>query len=105
MTAVLSGTLGSKPTATERNTMYVHKPSYGATPGTVTPVLDPEQLQGREIEIGLDDRIIDAGVVDCLTADGSVLWLKPDALNHRRLIQLSPGLYIWVLASDDMVVV
>jgi hypothetical protein len=51
--------------------MYIHKPTCGATPGTAIPVLDPEQLQGREIEIGLNGRIIDAGVVDCLTADGS----------------------------------
>jgi hypothetical protein len=85
--------------------MYIHKPSRSETPGTAIPVPDPEQLLGSEVEIELYGRIIDAGVVDCLTADGSVLWLKPDALNHRRLIQLSPGLYIRVLASDDMVVV
>jgi predicted ATPase len=47
----------------------------------------------------------DRDVVDCLTADGSVLWLKPDALNHRRLIQRSPGLYIRICASDAIVIV
>jgi hypothetical protein len=85
--------------------MYIDKPSRSATPGTAIPVLEPEQLTGRDVEIVLYGHVIDAGVIDCLTADGSVLWLKPDALNHRRLIQLSPGLSIRVLVSDDMIVV
>lgn len=89
----------------ERNPMDVPKPPHGETAGVAITLVDPQQLRGREVEIQLYGRIIDRGVVDCLTADGSVLWLKPDALNHRRLIQRSPGLCIRICASDAIVIV
>lgn len=85
--------------------MDLPKPPRNETAGVAIPLVDAQQLRGREVEILLYGRIIDRGVVDCLTADGSVLWLKPDALNHRRLIQRSPGLYIRVCASDAIVIV
>jgi hypothetical protein len=65
---------------------------HGESAGVAIPLLDPQRLREREIEIELYGRIIDRGVVDCVAADGSILWLKPDALNHRRLIQSSAGL-------------
>lgn len=82
------------PARIERNTMDMR--SRCAT----IPFVDAQQLWGREVEIELDGRIIDRGVVDCSTADGSVLWLKQDAINHRRLIQRSAGLRIRVCAPD-----
>lgn len=85
--------------------MDVPEPPQSGTAGIAIPLLDPQQLRGREVEIQLYGRIIDRGVVDCFTADGSILWLKADALNHRRLIQRSPGLYIRDCTSDAIVIV
>jgi hypothetical protein len=85
--------------------MDVPKPEQSEAAGIGIPLLDPQELRGRKVEILLYGRIIDWGVVDCLTADGSVLWLQPDALNHRRLFQRSPGMYIRDCASDAIVIV
>lgn len=85
--------------------MDVQTTPQRVTAGVAIPLIDPQQLRGVEVEIEMYGRIIDRGVVDCFTADGSVLWLKPDVVNHRRLIQRTPGMYIWVSASDERVIV
>ncbi len=46
-------------------------------------------LENRDVEIQLDGRVIDRGIVDAAAADGSILWLKPDGATQRRLIELT----------------
>jgi hypothetical protein len=49
-------------------------------------------LEGRDVEIHLNGRGIDQGIVDAVTTDGSILWLKQDGAIARRLIVQTAGL-------------
>ncbi|KQR82460.1 hypothetical protein ASF98_00065 [Arthrobacter sp. Leaf337] len=44
-------------------------------------------LEGCQVEIRLNGRVIDRGVVDAVTSDGTILWLKQDGATQRRLIE------------------
>jgi hypothetical protein len=46
--------------------MDATNPPHSETAGVAMPLLDPQQLRGREVEIQMYGRIIDRGVVDCL---------------------------------------
>jgi hypothetical protein len=59
------------------NTMDGSKLPHRESAGVAIPLRDPQQLRGREVEIELYGRIIDRGVVDCVAADGSILWHHP----------------------------
>jgi hypothetical protein len=61
------------------------------------PIDDWNQLKGRYVEIYLNGNMHDIGWVDCVTADGSILWLALDGPANRRLIQKHSGIYVRVL--------
>jgi catechol 2,3-dioxygenase-like lactoylglutathione lyase family enzyme len=48
-------------------------------------------LEGCQVEVRLNSRVIDRGVVDAVTSDGTILWLKQDGATQRRLIQYTAG--------------
>ncbi|MCQ6271450.1 hypothetical protein M8J71_13275 [Pseudarthrobacter sp. R1] len=58
------------------------------------PVDDWASVEGRYIEIYRHGVQIDRGVVDAVTADGTILWLMQDGALPRRIIEQLPGTYI-----------
>lgn len=51
------------------------------------PVEDWTSLTGREVEIWYRDRLLDRGIVETVTGDGGVLWLKQEGVAHRRAVE------------------
>lgn len=58
---------------------------------------DWNQLKGRYVEIHPNGNIHDIGWVDCVAADGSILWLALDGAANRRLVQKHSGIHLRVL--------
>lgn len=58
------------------------------------PVDDWTLLQGRDVEIHDHEGIVDQGLVEAVTADGTILWLCQDGAHTRRIIQKTPGTHI-----------
>lgn len=55
------------------------------------------QIVGQHIEIHEEGQIIDRGRVEDVTRDGTVLWLKMEGAQHRRLIEKYPGRHVKIL--------
>lgn len=51
-------------------------------------------LPGRLIQIRSQGRILCTGVVDCVTHDGTILWIHPRS-DVRRLIEKALGHEAW----------
>ncbi|HSN37783.1 MAG TPA: hypothetical protein VLT34_15660 [Arthrobacter sp.] len=46
------------------------------------------------MEIYLKDHVVDCGIVDAVTFDGSILWLKQKGVTGRRLVERAAGMYV-----------
>lgn len=57
-------------------------------------------LDALVVEIQVKGRVVDRGVVDAVTSDGSILWLKQDGATQRRLIERTPGVILRVQGRD-----
>lgn len=55
------------------------------------------RVVGQRIEIHEKGQIIDAGQVEDVTGDGTVLWLKMEGATHRRLVEKYPGRHVKIL--------
>lgn len=62
---------------------------------------DWNQLQGRTVEIYVNGNIHDIGWVDCVAADGSILWLALNGATNRRLVQKHSGIHLRVLDGAE----
>lgn len=51
-------------------------------------------LVGRWVEIHDRGRLADRGLVDCVTSDGTILWLHQDGATPRRIIERGPDISI-----------
>ena len=51
-------------------------------------------LEGLQVEIYLKDHVVDCGIVDAVTFDGSILWLKQKGVTGRRLVERAAGMYV-----------
>lgn len=49
-------------------------------------------LVGQRVQIKNFNGVIDAGLVEAVTPDGSILWLEPEGAILRRLVQKLPGI-------------
>ncbi|WP_157356970.1 hypothetical protein [Arthrobacter sp. U41] len=62
--------------------------------------LHPQQswlpLAGERVEIRLGKDAVDAGTVDAVTPDDGLLWLAPDGLKNRRIIDRAQGFHVWI---------
>ena len=58
---------------------------------TWQPVDEWASVHGQYIEIYRNGVQIDWGVVDAVTADGTILWLMQDGALPRRIIEQLPG--------------
>lgn len=68
-----------------------------ACPLDITQTLndtDWTTLAGQEIEVYFPEGDTDAGIVDAVTLDGLILWLKPDGASPRRMVEKLPGVEI-----------
>ncbi|MCA4134038.1 Hpt domain-containing protein [Arthrobacter sp. M4] len=62
--------------------------------------IDWRTLTGQKVEIEIANGITDAGVVDTVTMDGQILWLRQDGAIPRRLVEKGPGVGIRVLSRE-----
>lgn len=51
-------------------------------------------LDGRRVEIQFPGGTTEVGIVDAVTNDGLILWLKQDGVSPRHLIEKAPGVGI-----------
>lgn len=67
---------------------------------SVLPVCihDWTALEDSFVEVRKGDRVICAGVVDSVTADGTILWIQPPS-DQRRLYEKSASYTVWVYAT------
>jgi hypothetical protein len=80
--------------------MDVHKrPHNVADDLSTSPFIDPRLLDACEVEVELHGHIIDRGIVDGVTVDGSMLWLKQDGITPGVWYTKLPGMYIRGTAS------
>jgi hypothetical protein len=56
-------------------------------------------VTGLEVEVWDRDRLLDQGIVDAVTADGAILWLKHHGVLHRRVVEKVDGQHIRVVLS------
>lgn len=63
------------------------------------PVDDWTQLANRQVEIWDEDKLLDQGIVEVVTDDGTVLWLKQEGVAHRRAIEKVMNRNIKVIGS------
>lgn len=54
-------------------------------------------VTGLEVEVWDRDRLLDQGIVDAVTADGAILWLKHHRVLHRRVVEKVDGQHIRVV--------
>ncbi|MCZ9880957.1 hypothetical protein [Arthrobacter sp. B2a2-09] len=54
-------------------------------------------LTGLNVEIEFHGVVADAGIVDDVTFDGLVLWLKQNGVTLRRIVEKVPGVRVHVL--------
>jgi hypothetical protein len=57
-------------------------------------------LEGREVEILRDGRVVDRGVVDAVTSDGSILWLRQQGAVQRRLVERTADCRLRIRHTD-----
>lgn len=53
-------------------------------------------LVGHTVQIWQGNDILDQGVVEEVTADGSVLWLAQTGAIQRRLVMKERGVGLWI---------
>lgn len=53
-------------------------------------------LVGHSVQIRQGDHILDQGVVDAVTVDGSVLWLTQQGPVDRRIVMKDRGSGLWI---------
>lgn len=51
------------------------------------PADDWSILAGLEVEVHRRGQIVDVGVVDCVTDDGNILWLRQNGALQRRIVE------------------
>ena len=54
-------------------------------------VTDWRPLVGLDVQIWRGNKIVDQGLVEAVTADGNVLWLKQQGAINRRLVMKEAG--------------
>lgn len=57
-------------------------------------VEDWGSLPGSLVHIRLQGRTICTGIVDCVTNDGEILWIRP-GWDARRLVEKARGFEAW----------
>jgi hypothetical protein len=55
-----------------------------------TPVI------GEQVEIRNNGQAVRSGVVDCVTHDGSILWLAAEGAFCREMINRADGYEVWI---------
>lgn len=78
----------------------ISEPKTGVIRGRSSTGTSPEDwtsLVGQRVQIKDAKRIIDAGLVEAVTPDGSILWLEPEGAVMRRLIQKLPGIELCLI--------
>ncbi|WP_461172723.1 hypothetical protein M1D93_17380 [Arthrobacter sp. Z1-9] len=75
--------------------------SPGQLDGYWQPVDDWTQLQDRFVEIHRRGTILDRGLVDAVTIDGSILWLAHDGAATRRLILKQDAVNVKLLLARE----
>jgi hypothetical protein len=63
------------------------------------PVDDWTVVTGLKVEVWDRDRLLDQGIVDAVTADGAILWLKHHGVLHRRVVEKVDDRHIRVVLS------
>ncbi len=53
-------------------------------------------LVGHTVQIWDGDDVLDQGMVEAVTADGTVLWLAQSGATQRRLVMKERGVGLWV---------
>lgn len=53
-------------------------------------------LVGHTVQICQGSEIVDQGLVEAVTADGTVLWLSQTGAIQRRLVMKERGAGLWV---------
>ena len=61
---------------------------------------DWTQLEGRAVQIYDRGQLIARGRVDAVTSDGSILWLAPNGVLTRSMVENVPGRSITVLTKQ-----
>ncbi|MDQ4490826.1 hypothetical protein RBS60_11530 [Sinomonas sp. ASV486] len=46
-----------------------------------------QDLRGKRVEVHAHGRIVDRGLVEAATDDGSILWLAAEGITPRRIIE------------------
>lgn len=64
------------------------------------PVDDWTLLEGLQVEIFRQGRLLDQGTVECVTSDGTLLWLKQNGATQRRIAENLPGTYVRLILVD-----
>lgn len=76
--------------------------SPGQLDGYWQSVDDWTQLQDRFVEIDRRGTILDRGLVDAVTDEGSILWLAHDGAATRRLILKQDGVCVKLLLVKEI---
>ena len=53
-------------------------------------------LVGQTVQIWQGNDILDQGLVEAVTADGTVLWLAQAGATQRRLVMKERGAGLWI---------
>lgn len=78
------------------NEIVVNRLTTGAdtVPSSWQPVDDWGTLTGCPVEVHHRGQLVDLGTVECVTHDGSLLWLHQNGAVPRRIIERSPDVDI-----------
>jgi hypothetical protein len=81
-----------------RECLLVRRPERGKGPEPETPVRAQKGLpmpveivypgvpaEGAFVQLRRDGKLLHAAKVDCVSEDGSFLWVEPDAVGTRRI--------------------
>lgn len=78
------------------NEIIVNPLATGA--GTTSSQWQPEDdwsaLAGSPVEIHHLGKLVALGTVECVTHDGSLLWLQQNGAVPRRIIEKGPDVYV-----------
>ncbi|BCW78332.1 hypothetical protein NicSoilC5_03510 [Arthrobacter sp. NicSoilC5] len=80
------------------NEIIVNRLAIGAGTGTAPSQWQPEEdwsaLVGSPVEVHHLGKLVDLGTVECVTHDGSLLWLQQNGAVPRRIIEKDPDVHL-----------
>jgi len=69
-------------------------------PLSAYPFHDWAKLQGTTVEVRREGMVVRHGLIDAVTADGTIVWLSQHGLLNRTLIDKTSGYELWIAPAE-----